>query len=73
MGSGIHEWPLMFFTTIGQSVAGAFIVMAAVLLSGKLSPELNRKVALQHVRPVGADGRGFPALHDAHGYTAARV
>ena len=44
MGSGIHEWPLMFFTTIGQSVAGAFIVMAAVLLSGKLSPELNRKV-----------------------------
>lgn len=44
MGLGIHEWPLMFFTTIGQSVAGAFIVMAAVLLSGKLSPELNRKV-----------------------------
>ncbi|MBP6120815.1 MULTISPECIES: DmsC/YnfH family molybdoenzyme membrane anchor subunit [Providencia] len=44
MGTGIHEWPLMFFTVIGQSVAGAFIVMAAVLLSGKLSPELNRKV-----------------------------
>lgn len=44
MGAGIHEWPLMFFTVIGQSVAGAFIVMAAVLLSGKLSPELNHKV-----------------------------
>lgn len=44
MGAGIHEWPLMFFTVIGQSVAGAFIVMTAVLLSGKLSPELNRKV-----------------------------
>ncbi|MTC27303.1 dimethylsulfoxide reductase [Providencia alcalifaciens] len=44
MGAGIHEWPLMFFTVIGQSVAGAFIVMAAVLLSGKLSTELNRKV-----------------------------
>lgn len=44
MGSGIHEWPLMFFTVIGQSVAGAFIFMAAVILSGKLSTELNRKV-----------------------------
>lgn len=44
MGAGIHEWPLMFFTVIGQSVAGAFIVMAAVLLSGKLPTELNRKV-----------------------------
>lgn len=40
MGSGIHEWPLMFFTVIGQSVAGAFMMMAAVLLSGKLSTEL---------------------------------
>ncbi|WP_368916491.1 DmsC/YnfH family molybdoenzyme membrane anchor subunit [Providencia vermicola] len=44
MGSGIHEWPLMFFTVIGQSVAGAFMMMAAVLLSGKLSTELDRKV-----------------------------
>ena len=44
MGSGLHEWPLMFFTVIGQSVAGAFIFMAAVILSGKLSTELNRKV-----------------------------
>lgn len=44
MGSGIHEWPLMFFTVIGQSVAGAFVMMAAVLLSGKLSAGLNRKV-----------------------------
>lgn len=44
MGSGIHEWPLMFFTVIGQSVAGAFVMMAAVLLSGKLSADLTRKV-----------------------------
>lgn len=44
MGSGIHEWPLIFFTVIGQSVAGAFVMMAAVLLSGKLSAGLNRKV-----------------------------
>lgn len=44
MGSGIHEWPLMFFTVIGQSVAGAFVMMAAVLLSGKLSADLNRRV-----------------------------
>lgn len=41
---GIHEWPLMFFTVIGQSVAGAFMMMAAVLLSGKLSTELDCKV-----------------------------
>lgn len=44
MGSGIHEWPLMFFTVIGQSVAGAFVMMVAVLLSGKLSADLNRRV-----------------------------
>lgn len=46
MGSGIHEWPLMFFTVIGQSVAGAFIMMAAVLLSGKLSTDLARQIKL---------------------------
>ncbi|AYY80635.1 MULTISPECIES: DmsC/YnfH family molybdoenzyme membrane anchor subunit [Proteus] len=41
---GLHEWPLMFFTVIGQSVAGAFIIMGCAILSGKFSPEMNRKV-----------------------------
>lgn len=41
---GLHEWPLMFFTIIGQSVAGAFIIMGCAILSGKLSAEMNRKV-----------------------------
>ncbi|WP_311753398.1 DmsC/YnfH family molybdoenzyme membrane anchor subunit [Proteus columbae] len=41
---GLHEWPLMFFTVIGQSVAGAFIIMGCAILSGKLSAEMNRKV-----------------------------
>ncbi|HCH51360.1 MAG TPA: dimethylsulfoxide reductase [Proteus sp.] len=44
MGMGLHEWPLMFFTVIGQSVAGAFIIMGLAILSGKLPAELNRKV-----------------------------
>ena len=34
MGNGWHEWPLMVFTVLGQCVAGGFIVMALVLLSG---------------------------------------
>lgn len=41
---GLHEWPLMFFTVIGQSVAGAFIIMGCAILSGKFSAEMNRKV-----------------------------
>ncbi|QPR27548.1 dimethyl sulfoxide reductase anchor subunit [Edwardsiella hoshinae] len=36
MGMGWHEWPLMIFTVLGQSVAGAFIVMALALLCGRL-------------------------------------
>ncbi len=44
MGMGLHEWPLMFFTVIGQSVAGAFIIMGCAILSGKLPEALNRKV-----------------------------
>lgn len=44
MGMGLHEWPLMFFTVIGQNVAGAFIIMGCAILSGKLPEALNRKV-----------------------------
>ncbi|EOV0997166.1 DmsC/YnfH family molybdoenzyme membrane anchor subunit [Edwardsiella piscicida] len=45
MGMGWHEWPLMIFTVLGQSVAGAFIVMAAVLLRGRL--EADRALRVQ--------------------------
>ncbi|MGL4194794.1 MAG: DmsC/YnfH family molybdoenzyme membrane anchor subunit, partial [Edwardsiella piscicida] len=45
MGMGWHEWPLMIFTVLGQSVAGAFIVMAAVLLRGRL--EADRALRIQ--------------------------
>lgn len=31
MGAGLHEYPLILFTVIGQTVAGAFILMALVL------------------------------------------
>ena len=34
MGNGWHEWPLMFFTVLGQCVAGGFIVMALALITG---------------------------------------
>ncbi|AFJ47605.1 dimethyl sulfoxide reductase anchor subunit family protein [Shimwellia blattae] len=33
MGSGLHEWPLMLFTVLGQCVAGGFIVMGLGWLS----------------------------------------
>ncbi len=59
MGMGLHEWPLMFFTVIGQSVAGAFIIMGCAILSGKLPEALNRKSALQHVWFVVINGDWF--------------
>lgn len=33
MGSGLHEWPLMLFTVLGQCVAGGLIVMGLGWLS----------------------------------------
>ncbi|MGY0145731.1 DmsC/YnfH family molybdoenzyme membrane anchor subunit [Edwardsiella tarda] len=45
MGMGWHEWPLMIFTVLGQSVAGAFIVMALALLCGRL--EAGRVLRIQ--------------------------
>lgn len=32
MGTGLHEWPLMLFTVIGQSVVGALWVLGMVLI-----------------------------------------
>ncbi|MGG4607764.1 DmsC/YnfH family molybdoenzyme membrane anchor subunit [Providencia sp. Me31A] len=45
MGAGLHEYPLILFTVIGQSVAGAFILMALVLLV-KPSPEYHHKIVM---------------------------
>ncbi|HEJ7514935.1 TPA: dimethyl sulfoxide reductase anchor subunit, partial [Klebsiella oxytoca] len=33
MGNGWHEWPLVLFTVLGQSVAGAIIVSGLGWLS----------------------------------------
>ncbi len=44
MGNGWHEWPLMFFTVAGQSVIGGYLVMAMVLLAGRLTAESTRRV-----------------------------
>ncbi|MDG0509384.1 dimethyl sulfoxide reductase anchor subunit [Klebsiella quasipneumoniae] len=44
MGNGWHEWPLMIFTVFGQCVAGGFIVLALVLMTGKLSREQEQRV-----------------------------
>ena len=46
MGAGLHEWPLMFFTVIGQSVAGAFILMTAVLLCSAMPQGQRYKITL---------------------------
>ena len=63
MGSGWHEWPLIVFTVFGQCVGG-FIVLALALMKGDLSREQQQRV-VEHVWPVGADGRGLycPTLH----------
>ncbi len=44
MGMGWHEWPLMFFTVLGQCAVGGFLVLGIALLSGKLSPEQDKSV-----------------------------
>lgn len=33
MEAGLHEWPLVFFTVIGQTVVGAFLLLAFALIS----------------------------------------
>jgi len=46
MGNGWHEWPLMFFTVVGQCVIGGYLVMAAVLFAGNLTAPQARKVQM---------------------------
>ncbi|QGH59640.1 DmsC/YnfH family molybdoenzyme membrane anchor subunit [Serratia proteamaculans] len=44
MGMGWHEWPLMLFTVLGQSVVGATIVMAGAVIGGNLNQQQGRAV-----------------------------
>lgn len=46
MGMGWHEWPLMVFTVLGQTVVGAFMVMAIALLNSRLEAVIARRVQL---------------------------
>lgn len=46
MGMGWHEWPLMIFTVLGQTVVGAFAVMAIALLNGRLEASTARRAQL---------------------------
>ncbi|KAA9001091.1 dimethylsulfoxide reductase [Affinibrenneria salicis] len=44
MGNGWHEWPLMIFTVLGQCVVGGLLVVALVLLSGRLDGPQTRRL-----------------------------
>ncbi|OBU11328.1 DmsC/YnfH family molybdoenzyme membrane anchor subunit [Morganella psychrotolerans] len=59
MGAGLHEWPLMFFTVIGQSVAGAFILMTAVLLCSAMPQGQRYKITLSMFGLWALMGVGF--------------
>ncbi len=59
MGAGLHEWPLMFFTVIGQSVAGAFILMTAVLLCRAMPQGQRYKITLSMFGLWALMGVGF--------------
>lgn len=59
MGAGLHEWPLMFFTVIGQSVAGAFVLMAAVLLCGNVTEKSRYQIILSMFGLWALMGVGF--------------
>ncbi|RUT65856.1 dimethylsulfoxide reductase [Morganella morganii] len=59
MGAGLHEWPLMFFTVIGQSVAGAFVLMTAVLLCSVMPEGQRYKITLSMFGLWALMGAGF--------------
>lgn len=61
MGAGLHEYPLIFFTVIGQSVAGAFILMALVLLM-KPMQEQHHKIVMSMFGLWVLMGVGFYSL-----------
>ncbi|WCG84643.1 DmsC/YnfH family molybdoenzyme membrane anchor subunit [Pectobacterium sp. A5351] len=44
MGMGLHEWPLILFTVIGQTVSGAFIILGLAILKNIIPENLNLKV-----------------------------
>ena len=39
-----HEWPLILFTVLAQTAVGAFILLGAVILSGKLCIGVNDRL-----------------------------
>lgn len=59
MGAGLHEWPLMFFTVIGQSVAGAFVLMTAALLFSTIPDGQRHKITLSMFGLWALMGVGF--------------
>ncbi len=73
MGAGLHEYPLIFFTVIGQSVAGAFILMALVLLM-KPMQEQHHKIVMSMFGLwvlMGVNGSWLFTLHATYGLTDA--
>ncbi|ENN8378466.1 MULTISPECIES: DmsC/YnfH family molybdoenzyme membrane anchor subunit [Providencia] len=44
MGNGLHEWPLILFTVLGQSIAGGVIVTGLAWLSTDDKPQKQRIV-----------------------------
>ncbi|CQI90357.1 dimethyl sulfoxide reductase anchor subunit family protein [Yersinia rohdei] len=44
MGMGWHEWPLMVFTVLGQTVVGGFIVLGLALIFGGLNPGQQQRI-----------------------------
>ena len=44
MGNGWHEWPLVLFTVLGQSVAGAIIVSGLGWLSLNNNSEARQRL-----------------------------
>ncbi len=61
MGNGWHEWPLMFFTVLGQCVAGGLIVMGLMLMRGITDRVVKRRVELAMVVLWVLMGLGFIA------------
>lgn len=61
MGNGWHEWPLMLFTVVGQSVIGGYLVMAMALMAGNLAADQKRRAQLAMFFLWALMGLGFIA------------
>lgn len=56
MGNGWHEWPLVLFTVLGQSVAGAIIVSGLGWLSLNNNSEARQRLIALHVFYLAGHG-----------------